>query len=60
MPVPPAPALCVEYDQVQAKLFRRAGSRRQEVPNLSPKAHTLIRYMAGRSEGEWRARRLHP
>lgn len=49
-PHPTRPPVCVEYDAVQAKLFRWEGSRRVEVANLSPKAHTLIRYMVGRSE----------
>lgn len=44
------PSICLEYDHLQVKVFRREGSRRTEVPNLSPKAHQLVRYMVTRSE----------
>lgn len=43
-------SVCLEYDDVQAKLFRRQASRRTELPQLSPKAHRLIRYMVSRND----------
>ena len=47
---PSEPGDCLEYDWVQARLFRRQGSQRVDVGELSPKAHQLIRYMAQRSQ----------
>ena len=44
------PLACVEYDSIQAKVYAWDGGRRREIPDLSPKAHTLIRYMAERSK----------
>lgn len=46
---PGQPAECLEYDWMQAKVFRRHGSQRVDVGDLSPKAHQLVRYMAHRS-----------
>lgn len=43
------PQECLEYDWVQAKLFRHRGGERHEVPGLSPLAHRLVRHMADRS-----------
>lgn len=43
------PAECLEYDWVQAKLFRRNGTEREEVRGLSPLSHRLVRHMVDRS-----------
>jgi Transcriptional regulatory protein, C terminal/FHA domain len=50
---PRQPPECVEYDWVQAKLYRRRAGERREVGDLSPLAHKLVRYMAdrGRANG---------
>jgi hypothetical protein len=44
---------CLEYDWLQARLFRRRGAERQEVRGLGPLAHKLVRHMAdrGRANG---------
>lgn len=47
--VRPEPPECLEYDWIQAKLFCRRGTTRQEVEGLSPLAHRLVRHMADRS-----------
>jgi DNA-binding response OmpR family regulator len=39
----------LEYDWVQAKLFRVAGSNREEICNLRPQEHKLVRYMDQRN-----------
>lgn len=45
----PAVRMCLEYDRVQAKVYRRQGTERTEVVGLRPKAHQLISYMADKS-----------
>jgi hypothetical protein len=42
-------AAYLEYDWIQAKLFRVEGSDRQEVRGLRPQEHKLIRYMDQRN-----------
>jgi hypothetical protein len=42
-------AACLEYDWIQARLFRIEGSHRQEIRNLRPQEHKLIRYMDQRN-----------
>ena len=44
---------CLEYDWLQARLFRRRGAERHEVRGLGPLAHKLVRHMAdrGRANG---------
>lgn len=37
---------CLEYDWVEARVYRRAGETRTEISGLRPQAHKLIRYMA--------------
>jgi hypothetical protein len=44
-----APAECLEYDWVQARLFCHRGEQRREIRGLSPLAHRLVRHMADRS-----------
>jgi hypothetical protein len=44
----PRPAY-LEYDWVQAKLFRIDGPKREEIRNLRPQEHKLIRYMDQRN-----------
>ncbi len=39
----------LEYDWIQAKLFRVSGSVRQEIQDLRPQEHKLIRYMDQRN-----------
>lgn len=39
----------VEYDWVQAKLFRSNGATREEISGLRPQEHKLIRYMDQRN-----------
>jgi hypothetical protein len=39
----------LEYDWIQAKLFRVSGSKRQEIQDLRPQEHKLIRYMDQRN-----------
>jgi hypothetical protein len=39
----------LEYDWLQAKLFHIEGSSRQEIANLRPQEHKLIRYMDQRN-----------
>lgn len=41
--------MSLEYDWVQAKLFRINGRTRQEIPSLHPQEHKLIRYMDQRN-----------
>lgn len=41
----------LEYDWVQAKLFRIAGAQREEVPELRPQVHRLLRYLLKRNRG---------
>ena len=49
-PARQAPSVAyLEYDWIQAKLFRVDGSSRQEIHNLSPQEHKLIRYMDQRN-----------
>ncbi len=43
-PHQPVPAY-LEYDWIQAKLFRVSGTKRQEIQDLRPQEHKLIRYM---------------
>jgi hypothetical protein len=40
---------CLEYDWIQAKLFCVEGAYRQEIRNLRPQEHKLIRYMDQRN-----------
>jgi len=40
-----SPAIHLEYDWIQAKLFRVEGLGRQEIRDLRPQEHKLIRYM---------------
>lgn len=40
-----SPAIHLEYDWIQAKLFRVEGLDRQEIRDLRPQEHKLIRYM---------------
>ncbi len=42
-------AAYLEYDWIQAKLFRIEGSHREEISNLRPQEHKLIRYMDQRN-----------
>ncbi len=42
-------ATYLEYDWIQAKLFRIEGSHRQEIGTLRPQEHKLIRYMDQRN-----------
>ncbi len=49
-PRPTRPPVCIEYDHVQAKLFRRQGGRRDEIVALAANPHQLVRYMVRRSE----------
>lgn len=44
--------MCLEYDPVQASLFRVEGSHREEIRNLEPQEHKLIRYMDKRNRDE--------
>lgn len=39
----------LEYDWVQAKLFRIKGSEREEISELRPQEHKLVRYMDQRN-----------
>ncbi len=39
----------LEYDWIQAKLFRVSGPKRQEIQDLRPQEHKLIRYMDQRN-----------
>jgi hypothetical protein len=39
----------LEYDRIQARLFFVDGARRQEITNLRPQEHKLIRYMDQRN-----------
>jgi hypothetical protein len=41
----------LEYDWVQARLFRVSGGTRQEIQPLRPQEHKLIRYMDHRNRG---------
>jgi hypothetical protein len=46
-PAKHAPRLMyLEYDWIQARLFRVDGVERQEIRNLTPHQHKLVRYMA--------------
>jgi hypothetical protein len=40
----------LEYDWIQARLFRVDGLERQELRDLPPQEHKLVRYMAGRNQ----------
>ena len=40
---------CIEYDWIQARLFRIEGSHREEIGNLRPQEHKLVRYMEQRN-----------
>jgi Transcriptional regulatory protein, C terminal len=40
----------LEYDWIAARLFRVDGLARQEIRDLPPQEHKLIRYMAGRNQ----------
>jgi hypothetical protein len=42
-------AICLEYDWLEAKLFQVKGSRRNEIRNLRPQEHKIIRYMDQRN-----------
>jgi hypothetical protein len=39
----------LEYDWIQARLFRAAGTKREEISALRPQEHKLIRYMDQRN-----------
>ena len=39
----------LEYDWIQAKLFRIEGTRREEIHNMRPQEHKLVRYMDQRN-----------
>lgn len=39
----------LEYDSVQAKLFRIVGPRREEIRELRPQVHRLLRYLVNRN-----------
>jgi hypothetical protein len=39
----------LEYDWIQARLIRVEGTNREELPNLRPQEHKLIRYMDQRN-----------
>jgi pSer/pThr/pTyr-binding forkhead associated (FHA) protein len=39
----------IEYDWIQARLFRIEGTHREEIRNLRPQEHKLIRYMDQRN-----------
>ncbi len=43
------PVAYLEYDWIQAKLFRVDGSNRQEIHDLRPQEHKLVRYMDQRN-----------
>ena len=43
------PVSYLEYDWIQAKLFKVDGLKREEVDNLRPQEHKLIRYMDQRN-----------
>ncbi len=43
------PVACLEYDWIQARLFRIDGSTRQEIADLRPQEHKLVRYMDQRN-----------
>ncbi|MGH2509547.1 MAG: FHA domain-containing protein [Ktedonobacteraceae bacterium] len=50
-PVRQAPRLAyLEYDWIAARLFRVDGVERQEIRDLPPQEHKLIRYMARRNQ----------
>jgi hypothetical protein len=50
-PATQAPRLAyLEYDWIQARLFRMDGMERQELRDLPPLEHKLVRYMAGRNQ----------
>jgi DNA-binding response OmpR family regulator len=40
---------CLKYDWIEARLFRIDGSTRQEIQDLRPQEHKLIRYMDQRN-----------
>lgn len=48
-------AVCLEYDWIQAKLFRVDGLQRQVVQGLRPQEHKLIRYMDQRNRANGNA-----
>ncbi len=39
----------IEYDWLQAKLYRIIGTKKDEIKNLSPQEHKLVRYMDQRN-----------
>lgn len=43
-------APCLEYDWLQARLYRAEGALRGEITGLRPQEHKLIRYMAQRNQ----------
>ncbi|GHO61564.1 hypothetical protein KSC_004560 [Ktedonobacter sp. SOSP1-52] len=47
---PPLQVAYLEYDWIQARLYRIEGSRRQEIHELRPQEHKLVRYMAQRNQ----------
>lgn len=44
-----SPTTIIEYDWIQARLFRIEGTHRYEIRNLRPQEHKLIRYMDQRN-----------
>jgi len=44
-----SPTVSLEYDWIQARLFRIEGTHRYEIRNLRPQEHKLIRYMDQRN-----------
>lgn len=42
--------VCLEYDWLQAKVFRIDGPNRTEIAVVRPQEHKLLRYMAGRNQ----------
>ncbi|WP_244422623.1 winged helix-turn-helix domain-containing protein [Ktedonobacter racemifer] len=46
---PPLQVAYLEYDWIQARLYRIEGPRRQEIRELRPQEHKLIRYMEQRN-----------
>lgn len=52
--VQPRAAPYLKYDWIQAKLFRVNGTHRQEISDLRPQEHKLIRYMDQRNRANGR------
>ena len=42
----PSPEPCLEYDWIEARVYRRCGGVRTEITGLRPQAHQLLRFMA--------------